>query len=87
MKYDEVSDIIDGSNLVGYGRFNPDHITAVEQFKTMEKKWNTYRECINQILQLLLNGKSCMSKGYLSDIFGTLENPKEFNEEKLFAED
>ena len=37
MKYDEVSDIIDGSNLVGYGRFNPDYITAVEQLKTMEK--------------------------------------------------
>ena len=29
----------------------------------------------------------CMSKGYLSDIFGTLENPREFDEEKLFAED
>ena len=29
----------------------------------------------------------CMSKGYLSDIFGTFENPKEFDEEKLFAED
>ena len=28
----------------------------------------------------------CMSKGYLSDIFGTLEDPKEFDEEKLFAE-
>ena len=41
MKYDEVSDIIDGSNLVGYGRFNPDYITAVEQFKTMGKKNGT----------------------------------------------
>ena len=29
----------------------------------------------------------CMSKGYLSDIFGTFENPKEFDEEKLFAEE
>ena len=69
MKYDEVSDIIDGSNLVGYGRFNPDHITAVEQFKTMEKKWNTYRECINQILQLLLNGKSFVCLRDIYQIF------------------
>lgn len=69
MKYDEVSNIIDGSNLVGYGRFNPDHITAVEQFKTMEKKWNTYRECINQILQLLLNGKSFVCLRDIYQIF------------------
>ena len=69
MKYDEVSDIIDGFNLVGYGRFNPDHITAVEQFKTMEKKWNTYRECINQILQLLLNGKSFVCLRDIYQIF------------------
>lgn len=36
MRYFE-AECLDGNNLVGYGRFNPDHITAVEQFKTMEK--------------------------------------------------
>ena len=68
MRYFE-AECLDGNNLVGYGRFNPDHITAVEQFKTMEKKWNTYRECINQILQLLLNGKSFVCLRDIYQIF------------------
>ena len=29
----------------------------------------------------------CMYVHLLTDIFGTLEDPKEFDEEKLFAED
>lgn len=29
----------------------------------------------------------CMSAGLLSDIFGTLDDPKEFDEEKLFGDE
>ena len=31
--------------------------------------------------------RMCMYVHLLTDIFGTLEDPKEFDEEKLFAED
>ena len=88
MRYFE-AECLDGNNLVGYGRFNPDHITAVEQFKTMEKKKMEHLQGMYKSNPTAFAEwkELCMSKGYLSDIFGTLENPKEFDEEKLFAED
>ena len=87
MRYFEVNGL-DAGRRVGYGTFNMDHTAAIELFETEEEKMEHMRGMYKTSPKAFAEWKElCMFAGFLSDIFGTLDNPKEFDEEKLFAED
>lgn len=87
MRYFEVNGL-DASRRVGYGQFNTDHTATIDLFDTEEEKMDHMRGMYKTSPKAFAEWKEwCMYVHLLTDIFGTLEDPKEFDEEKLFAED
>ena len=87
MRYFEVNGL-DASRRVGYGQFNTDHTATIDLFDTEEEKMEHMRGMYKTSPKAFAEWKEwCMYVHLLTDIFGTLEDPKVFDEEKLFAED
>ena len=87
IRYFEVNGL-DASRRVGYGQFNTDHTATIDLFDTEEEKMEHMRGMYKTSPKAFAEWKEwCMYVHLLTDIFGTLEDPKEFDEEKLFAED
>ena len=87
MRYFEVNGL-DAGRRVGYGQFNTDHTATIDLFDTEEEKMEHMRGMYKTSPKAFAEWKEwCMYVHLLTDIFGTLEDPKEFDDEKLFAED
>ena len=87
MRYFE-AECLDGNNLVGYGRGNAAQTSYIKLLETEEEKMEHMKGMYKTSPKAFAEWKEwCMYAHLLTDIFGTLEDPKEFDEEKLFAED